>query len=200
MGRDSPDAASRGTPGEGPSEGRRRFEELSKKCSERAIRYIRVKLWAMLRRRVESEDVLQEVLLEASRLVPETEWASMGEADFYPLLTGMIDNKIRALVRFHLAQRRAVHREVPLSPEEGDAPGGGKTPSAELMARELSEDLERAIGELPARQQEVIRLVHLEKLRVAEAADLMGKTPNATSVLLYHALKRLGTILRGKEL
>ena len=42
-------------------------------------------------------------------------------------------------------------------------------------------------------------LVHLKKLRVAEAAEKMGKTAKATSVLLHEAISKLREILKRKE-
>jgi RNA polymerase sigma factor (sigma-70 family) len=163
---------------------------------------VRVRLGAALRRRVESEDVLQEVLLEAAQLFLEKNLAaSLKDQEFFPWLSKIIEHKIKNLARFHVAaKKRAVDREVPLQGAGPLAqPSEAKSPSAEILEEERAHRLRKAIASLPGREREVVTLVHLEKLRVSEAARRMGKTANATSVLLHQALERLEAILKRKE-
>jgi RNA polymerase sigma factor (sigma-70 family) len=146
--------------------------------------------------------VLQEVLLEASQVFLEGRAGdSWDDESFFAWLSKIIENKIKNLARFHVsAQRRSVKREVPLEHDGTDQPRtAGKSPSAELVEREGSDDLRRAMDQLSPKEREVIQLVHFQKLRVMEAAERLGKTPNSTSVLLHHALKRLGEILKRRE-
>jgi len=192
------------TPGSSPdrSGAERRFAEFSGQCRERVHRYVQLRIGAALRRRVDSEDVLQEVLLEASRLFQEGQAGDFPDGDsFFSWLARIVDNKIRTLARHHVAaERRTIHREVRLESNEASQPvRSGESPSAELQKQEGWASLRTAIELLPPREKEVIELVHLQKLRVTEAAERMGKTPNATSVLLHHALKRLRGILKRRE-
>ena len=180
----------------------KRFAELSGQWREQIHRYVQLRLGASLRRRLESEDVLQEVLLEASKLVQEGQAGDFPDGgSFFAWLSRIADNKIWALARHHKAECRALEREVRLESSESNQPyqSRAESPSAELQRREGWDSLKTAIELLPPREREVIELVHLQKLRVMEAAQRMGKTANATSVLLHHALKRLREVLKRQE-
>jgi RNA polymerase sigma factor (sigma-70 family) len=183
------------------------FERLVARHAADVDRLIRRKLGRTLRRRLDSQDLRQEVLLDALRLFeaggvdPEID-----KRGFLRWLAAIVDNKVKALARFHVqAQRRSVRREVPLeaglSGNGRKAPpaAGGKTASSVLMNAERRERLDRALARLSPRERQVVDLVHLQGLRVGEAAAALGKTPNATSVLLYHALAKLGEILKGED-
>jgi len=180
----------------------KRFAELSEQCRERVHRYVQLRLGALLRRRLESEDVLQEVLLEASKLMQGHQAGDFPDAEsFFAWLSKIVDNKIKSLARHHAAECRTLEREVRLESSESSQPirSRGESPSAELQKEEGRASLQTAIALLPPREREVIELVHLQKLRVMEAAQRMGKTANSTSVLLHHALKRLREILKRQE-
>jgi RNA polymerase sigma factor (sigma-70 family) len=120
-------------------------------------------------------------------------------------LAKIIENRVKAFVRFHLKTRkRTVLRETRLDSKDGMASQlrDGRTASSILVEAEERGELRRALLKLSPKQKMVIELVHFEKLRVREAAARLNKTANATSVLLYDALERLGGVLgndRGKE-
>ena len=182
---------------------RARFERLSREHGERLQRFVRLKLGAELRGRLDSQDVVQEVLLEAFQryLALPADAEPEGEA-FLRWLAPIVTHRIQSLARFHLgAERRSLRREEDMDPVGGpDALAGlGRTPSGEVSAAEEAQRLRDAIARLTPREREVITLVHFEKLRVREAAQRMGKTPNATSVLLHEALSKLRRFLGERE-
>jgi len=185
--RPSPDAA---------RAARERFEALCRKYGERARRFARLKLGAALRRRIDSDDLLQEALLDASRLfASQEEVRSLDGEAFVRWLAEVIHRKALNLARHHVAaERRSVRRERPL--DAAREAGGGRTASEIAMSAEDLQELDRALARLTPREREVVVLVHLEGHRVATAAERMGKTANATSVLLHEALSKLGTILK----
>jgi RNA polymerase sigma-70 factor (ECF subfamily) len=159
---------------------------------------VRLKLGSTLRRRVDSQDVVQEVLLDASKLYIEGRVGPFGEgAEFLRWLATAIDRKVRNLARFHAAARRNLLRELPLEPRAAVAEGskGGRSASSILMEEERREEVLAALEKLSPRQRQVIELVHFRDLKLHEAAAALGKTPNATSVLLYEAMKRLARTL-----
>lgn len=61
---------------------------------------------------------------------------------------------------------------------------------------ERFEKLERVIALLPAEMQEAVLLRRVEGLSNHETAQMLGKTPEATSKLYNRALARLGSILK----
>ncbi len=180
--------------GEQVRDGAGAFDQLVRERSDEVRRLIRRRLGAKLRARLDSDDVLQEVLLEAAKLLVEREAStSMDGQEFLAWVARIIDNKIGNLARHHGAERRSIAREEPIDAAGGPTrlPSGQKTPSAELAECERAEALRRAIAALPPRMREVVELVHVKKLPVAEASRRMEKTPGSTSVLLSRALARL---------
>src|SRR2546422_8451229 len=91
---------------------RRRFEELSKLYQERAWRLVRLRLGAKLRRVVDSQDVLQDSLLDAARLFIERgAAATVGNDKFFAWLACIIESRISALRRVPVtAPRRSLDR------------------------------------------------------------------------------------------
>ncbi len=181
-----------------------RFEDLFQASeSRRAHVYVRRQLGLVLRRRVNSEDVLQDVLLDAARAfragkAPE----DLGRRNFFPWLAKLIDNRIRYLARFHVrAERRTVRKELPLDVDGGGVEQGAdlRTPSWVYQALETSGTLKEAICRLSSRKRELIQLIYFERLSVSQAAQKLGKTPGATAVLHFQALRRLAQFLQRKE-
>ncbi len=171
---------------------RDRFGRLCDELGEEARRFARLKLGAALRRRLDSEDLKQEVLLEAWRVFEaQPELHSLTGDGFKKWLGRVMQNKVLSLDRYHVkAQRRSVRREERIG-HRTPGTAADRSPSAIAMTQEALAKLERAMDELTPKEQEVVRLVHLKGLRVAEAAERMGKTPGATSVLLSGALSKL---------
>jgi len=177
-----------------------RFEALVRAHSVHARGVVRGLLGKTLRRRVDSDDVLQESLLEASKLfLASREAAAMGDAEFIPWLRQIIENKIHNLSRTHVKGKlRSVRKEERLESnhETNRLPAPQKSPSAEAAVAEEAARLRDAIARLSPQEKNVVTLVHLERLRLAEAAERLGKTAGATSVLLHQALQKLKTLLR----
>ena len=169
------------------------FDVLCAKHGEDARRFARLKLGAALRRRVDSEDVRQEVLLEAWRLFQARPgMRGLAGDGFVRWMGEILRRKVLSLARHHVgAEQRSVHKEERQSGSEDRA--GGPSPSEIAMNEEALSKLDQAISSLSPREQEVVRLVHIDGRRLADAARQMGKTPGATSVLLCQALEKLET-------
>lgn len=180
---------------------RTEFDHLCRNQYRALSALVRRSLGRRLRQRLDSEDVLQEVLLEASRIYCRGPRRPRRSEDFVRWMARIITFKVRKLARFHLQTRkRQADREVRLDSRDGGAAGSRtpRTPSSILLEGERGRLLHEAIEQLPPRQKEAVTLVHLRRLPVKEAAAILGKTPNATSVLLFEALERLGEILKRK--
>ena len=176
-----------------------RFEELWAVNRKAALARVRKLLGDGLRRRVESADILQDVLLIASRkFVAEKKGVGMTPGDFLRWINRISENAVRGLARYHVAaRRRSVRREQRLTSSAHGRLRAPKTPTpSEILSKQEQGDrIRRALLRLSPTEREVVELVHLKRWRVSEAAARLGKTANSTSVLLSQALKKLRTIL-----
>lgn len=69
--------------------------------------------------------------------------------------------------------------------------GSGSTASKAVARAEAVSMMEAAMARLPQHYRQALRLVHLEGLRVGEAAAVMGKTDRAVHGLCRRALRQL---------
>lgn len=152
----------------------RAWREVLTVLSVRLAVYFRRRLGAELA--AEVDDLVQEALLavhsrrmtyDASQ--PFTAW-------------------VHALARYKLIdlwRRRRVRRHVPLDDVAEtlwvEADGGA----------EAGADLDRLLGDLPTRQEQLVRGVKIEGLSLAEAGERFGMTEGAAKVSLHRALRVL---------
>lgn len=150
------------------------WREVLTVLNARLVPYFRRRLGA--EHAAETEDLVQETLLavhsrrmtyDASQ--PFTAWA-------------------HAVARYKLIdhwRRRSIRRHVPLDDVAEtlwiDADHEG----------EVTADLDRLLGGLPARQEQLVRGVKIEGLSLAEAGERFGMTEGAAKVSLHRALKAL---------
>jgi RNA polymerase sigma-70 factor (ECF subfamily) len=155
--------------GDGPA-----WREVLTVLSARLTPYFRHRLG--VDHAADADDLVQETLLAVhSRRItydpsqPFTAWAY-------------------AIARYKLIdhwRRRRIRRHVPLDDVAEtlwvDADHEG----------EVSADLDRLLGGLPARQEQLVRDVKIEGLSLAEAGERLGMTEGAAKVSLHRALKTL---------
>lgn len=177
------------------------FGVLAERCRERLTSLIRLRLGSQLRRRVEEDDVLQEAYLKAYRSIARFQWN--GEGSFFRWLGGIAEHVVQDLVRHHLqTQKRMVGRERSLEgalespdgePRELPAALAAElTPPSRRMRRDERFDrLEEAIECLDPDHREVILLAVVRGLPTKEVASSMGRSPDAVSMLLLRALRKL---------
>lgn len=146
-----------------------RFEALAAEVYEPIQRYVR--------RRVDSpavDDVVADTMLTLWRRLEDVPpharlpWA-------YGVARRQIANHRRAVSR-HLRLVRKAEAEPRLAPQP-DGP--------------LDVELHAALATLPDHEQELLRLWAWEQLEPAEIAVATGLTPNAVSIRLHRAKKRL---------
>jgi RNA polymerase sigma-70 factor (ECF subfamily) len=140
--------------------------------------------WRLLGHAADTEDVVQEALLDAFRLharQPVDNWG--------------------ALVR-HLATRRAIDRLrkrrtatlVPLGTFDVTAPES-EQPESVAAERELADRLRWAIAELSDREASVFSLRYFGEMANSEIARTLGISTDAVGVALHKARKRLKELL-----
>ena len=160
--------------------------------------------------RIDSSDVVQDVLAEASQKLGR--YLRDRPLPFFPWLRQLAWERLAALHRRHVqAQKRSVRREEPRAltlPDESAVELAGRlvardsSPSQRLLREELLERMRRALLRLPERDREVLVLRHLEQLSVAEIAKVLEIRPGAVKVRHLRALERLRDQLdeaRGEE-
>ena len=155
---------------------RGRFEAIAAEVFEPLQRY--------LRRRVPTEDaadILAEVLLTMWRRVedvPEDRplpWC-------YGVARRTLANHRRSQYR-HLRLVQRLEREAPIpAPDPADSVG--------------DPEVAQALARLSASDQEILRLWAWEQLEPREIAEVLGSTPNAVSLRLSRAKRKLAASLR----
>jgi RNA polymerase sigma-70 factor (ECF subfamily) len=166
------------------------------------LAFISHKFGSGLRRKLEAEDVFQEVSVEAIRALPD---ADLSERDPFRWLCQIAERKIiDAHRRFYGAQKRDAGRELALNAACGDGRTGevidllvaSMTTATQAFSRNQKEiRLIAALSALPAEQQQAIRLRYVEGLASKEIAEKLGKTDGAVRVMLTRSLAQLQKIL-----
>jgi RNA polymerase sigma-70 factor, ECF subfamily len=166
------------------------------------IVFIDRQLGAALRRKIEVDDVYQEVCVEAVRSLPE---AVFDQRDVFSWLCQIAERRIiDAHRRFFSAQKRDAGREVPLGSPGGDTQHAAlvdllvasmTTPTQAVSRNQKEVLLFQALATLPAEQREALRLRYLEGLPSKDIAVKLGKTDGAVRVMLTRSLARMQEIL-----
>jgi len=166
------------------------------------LAYIEHQLGPALRRKVEPEDMLQEVSMEAVR---SHAGVDLSERDPFGWLCQIAERRIiDAHRKFFGAQKRDAGREVGLGTPGGDTRhaavidmlAASMTTASKAFSRSQREiQLLSALGTLPEDQREALRLRYLEGLPSKAIAERLGKTDGAVRVMLTRSLNRLQQIL-----
>jgi RNA polymerase sigma-70 factor (ECF subfamily) len=153
--------------------------------------------------RVDPSDVVQEVLLEASRKMDR--YLRERPLPFFPWLRSLAGEHLVTLHRRHVrAQGRSVLREqagVLYLPDESAAElacrlvTSSTSPTQRALRQELRERVQKALGELSERDREVLVLRNLEELSVADTAEVLRISAGAVKVRHMRALERLHALL-----
>jgi len=172
---------------------------------ERVRRIIRFRINQKLRPKLDSVDVVQDVLLLAMGGLKDFTYRS--EGDFLRWLSRIAENKIRDIFDEFHAEKRDIRKEIPFK-EQRPSTGGTMsaaldpmrvpTPSVIMCKKESLDRLEKALDELKPEYKEVVVLKRIEGLSYDEIGERLGKSPKAVSMLLYRAMTAL-TIAYGKD-
>ncbi|MCI0465196.1 MAG: sigma-70 family RNA polymerase sigma factor [Gemmataceae bacterium] len=173
----------------------------------RLKRLIALRLDRRLLARLDSSDVVQDVLAEADRKL--TAYTQTRPLPFYPWLRELAGERLVKLRRDHLrAQKRDVRREegpVWALPDESVLemarrlvdPGTG--PSQKVVREEMVQRVRRALERLSERDREVLVLRFLEQMSVREVAAVMGSSEGAVKTRQVRALERLHALLAQEQ-
>jgi RNA polymerase sigma-70 factor (ECF subfamily) len=154
-----------------------------------------------LRVKLDVEDLLQEVSLEACRDIGK--FRGNTEREFLRWLRSILDAILLNQVRHYCGTaRRNLQKERRLAEAadstmglEADPVAPDTSPSQRAVKHERASRLEEAIETLPALYREVIVLRHLEGLSFAEVARRMDRTEDGVKNMWVRALRRLRGLL-----
>jgi RNA polymerase sigma-70 factor (ECF subfamily) len=174
------------------------LSQLCKVYGARVLWIIRLRMGSELRSKLESVDIVQDVLLSALKDLGN--FTCKTEGDFLRWLSKIAENRLRGhLQRLH-ANKRDIRKEVRLNdhrPTAEDSVAAAldavvtTTPSAIVSKREDLDKLSRAIDALKPEYRQVIVLTKIEGLSYKEIGDQLGKSSEAVRKLASRALEEL---------
>lgn len=168
--------------------------------------FISRRLGDAVRKKVEVEDIFQDVSAQAIRsITPEFP----GEREPFSWLCHMAERKIVDAHRHHFqTQKRDAGKERALDSGSSSGDGGGMvnmlvksmtTPSAAFSRNAREARLYDALSELGDDQREAVRLKYIENKTSKQIAEALGKSDVAVRVMLTRTMKQLHEILDAAE-
>lgn len=179
---------------------RQALGELFTKYRDRLYHIINVRLDPRLARRIDTDDILQEVYLDAADRLHH--YINHHSGSFFIWLRLIATQTMANTFRRHFdAKKRDAKRDVSI---ESHQPMGRSTtplafqllgqltsPSRAAMRDEAARQLEEAIEQLRPIDREVIMLRHFEQLDNKEVAEVLGIQQKASSIRYIRAIARL---------
>jgi len=181
------------------------INQLCNVYGERVRRMIRLRLDRKFRPKLDSVDVVQDALILA--LDGLKDFTYKNEGDFLRWLSKIAENRLRDIFDKYQAEKRDVHKEIPLKKEGRSTEGGSigaagpmrtTTPSIIACRKEAMDRLEKALDTLKPEYKEVIVLKKIEGLSHAEIAEKLGKNSGAVRMQLARAIAAL-TMTYGQD-
>ena len=177
------------------------LNQLYKVYGSRVLWLIRLRMGAELRTKLESMDLVQDVLMSAVKDLGNFTYKT--EGDFLRWLSRIAENRLRnQLQRLH-ANKRDIRREVRLNTHRSTLEESfvaaldaveTTTPSAVMSKREELDKLTKAIDALKPQYKQVIVLTKIEGLSYKEIGKQLGKSSEAVRKLVSRALEELVSI------
>ncbi len=161
-------------------------------------RRVQARLGARLRTKVQSQDLVQEVLIEFMRYGPRFLVPNQGQ--LRALLARIVENVIRGQHDWFAAQRRSIQRERPL-PQDSvlvlDPAREQVTRPSEQVGRDESRACVRLALELvEPGEREIILARHWERASFREIGAGLGISEDAARMRFHRALLRLTAAVR----
>lgn len=157
--------------------------------------YLRAIARRYLRQEQDAEDMVQEILI----VVHDIRHTYEPDRPFKPWL-GAIASR-RCIDALRRRMRRSLHeladeQALARAPDEGEY----ASPEARLEREQSDGALRRAVGALPPRQREAVRLLRIEEMSLNEAAAASDQSVGSLKVACHRAIKALQRGLAGKEI
>ncbi len=148
---------------------------------------------AGLRHEDDAHDAVQDAMLQLARA-----YADRPAEEWKPLFYRILENRIRDMQRRRTVRGRVI-AWLPFRGDEDEdepdpiaqAPSPDPEPTQRLELDQAMVVLEKAVGELPRRQQQAFLLRALEGLDVAETATAMGCSQGSVKTHYFRAVQAL---------
>ncbi|MHC4941348.1 MAG: RNA polymerase sigma factor [Planctomycetota bacterium] len=176
------------------------FRELFERHEGDVARRMERLMPPSVRRKHSVADALQETRLTAFDRLGEFE--NRGDGSFRRWVLRIAEFKVKAAVQWYAGTaKRAVGREVTRGQRADTAFAVGRSPSPSqaAIAAELRELVLEALTELPATQQDVLRLAIMEQLTPKEIAERTGRSHESVKKAYGRGLSRFTEILESKR-
>ena len=165
----------------------------------RHLAWIRTKVHArlgpMLRTQVETDDVVQEAMIQALRYGPR--FLLSDEDQFRKLLARIVENVIRMWARHQLRERRDPRRErAPGSETVLVLDSSSHRPSRVAMRNEAEAWLQLGLQLLDPEEREVIVLRQWQGLSFGDTGQKLGIAEDAARMRFQRALARLAQVVK----
>jgi RNA polymerase sigma-70 factor (subfamily 1) len=152
-----------------------------------------------LKRKIEHEDILQEVALEACTAGPQQDWEGREPRAW---LFQLCERRMIDAHRRLFAQKRGGEKQVAFEGASSSRPGfrhllaaSITTPSAAVSRNEQVAQIQSAFASLTEEQREAVHLRYMENLPSKSIAERMGKSDGAVRVMLARAVKALQGVM-----
>ncbi|MGE5325834.1 MAG: RNA polymerase sigma factor [Deltaproteobacteria bacterium] len=172
----------------------RAFSQIFRKYRARLAVIIHYRLGAELRRYGDVDDVLQETFFRAFRDLASFKYESPG--CFMSWLSSIAGHVISDMARTQSRKKRQANFVSFRSESNpgGADPADSQTPSRIFSEQEGLRRLLARLDSLPADYREIILLTKVEGLSTREAAERLGRSHPAVSLLLHRAIKKFGSL------
>lgn len=188
------------------TEGEAVLVECFQRHQFRLERMIAFRLDSRLTSRIDADDILQDVFVEASRRL--SEYLANPSVPLFVWLRFLVIQKIAEVHRWHSRKKRDASREIQTTyrapssriPSLSNIVGDAPTPSRVASRLEMQTTLSELLGELEQRDREILCLRHFEELTNLETASELAITPAAASKRYVRALEKLRQTARERNL
>lgn len=168
---------------------------------QRVLRIVRARLGPRLRERMESMDVVQEVMIRAIKAFDQFE--AKNEAAFLHWISKLVQNEIRDLADYHAAEKRNTNKEFqPQKDSEKDRSVVSQIPANSIYRPSfqvrLKEDviqLEAAMDKLPEKQKEVVILRQYEGMSFKDIGEQFGCSEDTARMQYTRAIGKLTDLM-----
>jgi RNA polymerase sigma-70 factor (ECF subfamily) len=179
------------------------LNRLYRAYAERVRWMVRFRMGRQLRSKLESMDLVQEVLIHA--LGGLADFTYKDEGDFVRWLSKIAENELQGSLRSLHAEKRNIRREVRLDHSERTTGGGfpgtlgpveATTPSVIMSRKEDLGRLEKAMDQLKPRYREAIILTKIQGLSYEEIGERLDMSADAVRMLATRAMVALAAAFR----